>query len=47
MDASEIEILEAKQDGKDDSGKEVASGVYFYKLRSGNFHQTKRVVFIK
>lgn len=34
-------------DGKDDCGKEVSSGVYFYKLRSGDFHQTKKFMLIK
>lgn len=34
-------------DGKDKKGKEVSSGVYFYKLSSGDFHQTKKLVLIK
>jgi hypothetical protein len=34
-------------DGKDDSGKEVSSGIYFYQLRAGNFIETKKLVLIK
>ena len=34
-------------DGKDDKGKEVASGIYFYKLDAGEFTQSKRMVLIK
>lgn len=34
-------------DGKNNSGKEVASGIYFYQLKSKNFNETKRMVLIK
>ena len=34
-------------DGKDDKGKEVSSGIYFYKLRAGNFSDTKKLLLIK
>jgi uncharacterized protein (UPF0297 family) len=34
-------------DGKDDSGKEVASGTYFYRLKIGDFSETKRSVLLK
>ncbi|MFH1336540.1 MAG: T9SS type A sorting domain-containing protein, partial [Candidatus Zixiibacteriota bacterium] len=30
-------------DGKDDLGKEVASGIYFYKLQTENFEKTKKM----
>ncbi len=34
-------------DGRDDSGKEVSSGIYFYQLRANNFIETKKLVLIK
>jgi hypothetical protein len=34
-------------DGKDGSGEEVASGVYFYRLQTENFTQTKKMVLIR
>jgi hypothetical protein len=34
-------------DGKDDYGDQVASGVYFYKLRSGEYQETKKMVMMK
>ena len=34
-------------DGKNNSGKEVASGIYFYQFRTRNFQQTKRMLMIK
>jgi hypothetical protein len=34
-------------DGKDKSGKEVSSGIYFYQLRAGDYRQTKKLVLIK
>ncbi|KPK99585.1 MAG: hypothetical protein AMJ90_09295 [candidate division Zixibacteria bacterium SM23_73_2] len=34
-------------DGKDDSGKEVSSGIYFYKLKSGDFEQVKKLLYLK
>ncbi len=34
-------------DGKDESGEQVASGVYFYKLEAENFSQTKKMVLMR
>jgi hypothetical protein len=34
-------------DGSDNGGREVSSGVYFYKLTAADFSRTKKLVFIK
>jgi hypothetical protein len=34
-------------DGKNNQGKEVASGIYFYQLKAGEYKQTKKLVLIK
>jgi parallel beta-helix repeat protein len=33
--------------GKDNSGKQVASGIYFYKMKSGNYNETKKMILLK
>jgi len=33
--------------GKDESGKSVSSGIYFYKLKAGNFEKTKKMILMK
>jgi len=34
-------------DGKDDQNKEVASGIYFYKLRTGDYAKAKKMILLK
>ncbi len=33
--------------GKDDSGKPVSSGIYFYKIKTGNYTSTKKMILLK
>jgi flagellar hook assembly protein FlgD len=34
-------------DGRDDQGERVASGVYFYRLTTPTFSQTRKMVLLK
>ncbi|MCD4818463.1 MAG: T9SS type A sorting domain-containing protein, partial [Candidatus Cloacimonetes bacterium] len=34
-------------DGKDDSSKQVSSGIYFYKMKSGKYTATKKMILMK
>ena len=47
----EKELLPGKYesvwDGRDDKGKEVSSGIYFYQLKTGDFISTKKMVLLK
>jgi flagellar hook assembly protein FlgD len=34
-------------DGKNERGKNVASGVHFYRIKAGNFSDSKKMVILK
>ena len=34
-------------DGKDNQGREAASGIYFYKIKAENYQKTKKMVLLK
>ncbi|MFQ6002214.1 MAG: FlgD immunoglobulin-like domain containing protein, partial [Candidatus Zixiibacteriota bacterium] len=38
---------EATWDGKDEDGNQVASGIYFYQLRTNDYCQTKKMILVK
>ncbi|MBC8525995.1 MAG: T9SS type A sorting domain-containing protein, partial [Candidatus Cloacimonetes bacterium] len=40
-------MIEAVWDGRDESGKEVNSGIYLYKINFGNNHIAKKIVKIR
>lgn len=40
-------IYEVRWDGKDDGGRQVASGPYIYRLVSGNFQTIKKMMLLK
>ena len=34
-------------DGKDDNGKNVSSGIYFYSMKTGKFNETRKMILMK
>ena len=34
-------------DGKDNYGKSVATGIYYYKMESGDFNKTRKFVLVR
>lgn len=34
-------------DGKDENGNDVSSGIYFYRLQTGNFSQARKMILLK
>ncbi len=40
-------VYDIKWDGRNDGGRAVASGVYFYQLRSGDFTATQKMVLVR
>ena len=41
------ELFRVTWNGKDDSGNSVSSGLYFYKLKAGDFNSTKKMILLK
>ncbi|MBI1926047.1 nuclear transport factor 2 family protein [Candidatus Poribacteria bacterium] len=46
-DRLEVTTRAAYWDGRNDAGEPVASGVYFYQFRAGDFSETRRMVILK
>jgi len=40
-------LHQASWDGRDEKGRQTASGVYYYDLTSGDYHEMKRMVLVR
>ena len=38
---------QAKWDGTDENGRKVTSGVYFYRMKSGKFTSSRKMILLK
>ncbi len=45
--STDLPVNSVTWNGEDDNGKSVSSGIYFYKLKTGNFEQSKKMLMIK
>jgi hypothetical protein len=41
------DLYEFKWDGKNDSGQSVTPGLYLYRLKAGDYEETKKIIYIK
>jgi hypothetical protein len=46
-DVQEVGAYTIRWDGRDSVGRQVASGVYFYRMHAGDFSDTKRMMLLK
>ena len=46
-DVQDVGEYTVRWDGRDAVGRQVASGVYFYRMRAGDFSETKRMMLLK
>ena len=44
---TEDELYRVTWNGKDETGNSVSSGLYFYKLKAGDFNSTKKMILLK
>ena len=46
-DVLEVGVHKVQWDGKDEGGRNIASGVYVYRVRSGDFVQTRKLLLLR